>query len=121
MAEELLQGLDLTYMRAAMKTAMPDTVNIQRESQEADGQGGFITSWGNVYQNIPARLNAKGASESIAAERLDTQLDFTLTVAYDQSIDPTDRVVHTSGTYEIQFIDAGQSWASAKRCQMRRL
>ena len=121
MADKLLQGLDLTYMRAAMKTAMPDTVNIQRESQEADGQGGFITSWGNVYQNIPARLNAKGASESIAAERLDTRLDFTLTVAYDQSIDATDRVVHVSGTYAVQSVDSGKSWTLSKRCQMRQL
>jgi SPP1 family predicted phage head-tail adaptor len=121
MADELLQGLDLTYMRAAMKTAMPDTVNIQRQSQEADGQGGFITSWGNVYQNIPARLSSKGGRESISAERLDTQLDVTLTVAYDQSIDATDRVVHSSGTYDVQSVDSGKSWTLSKRCQMRQL
>ena len=48
MTDKLLQGMDLTYMRTAVKTAMPDTVNIQRQSQQADGQGGFATSWANV-------------------------------------------------------------------------
>ena len=121
MAETLLQGMELTYMRTAMKTAMPDTVNIQRLSQEADGQGGFITSWANSYQNIPARLTAKGGGESTQAGRLDTQLDFTLTVAYDQAIDATARVVPTSGTYEVQSVDSGKSWTLSKRCQMRQL
>ena len=121
MTDKLLQGMDLAYMRTAVHTAMPDTVDIQRQSQEADGQGGFITTWANVYQSIPARLSAKGASESVAADRLDTQLNFTLTVAYDQSIDATDRVVHSSGTYDVQSVDTGKSWTLSKRCQMRQL
>ena len=121
MTDKLLQGLDLTYMRAAMKTAMPDTVSIQRESQEADGQGGFIASWAEVYQNIPARLASRGGSESTDAGRLDTQLDFTLTVAYDQPITSDDRVIHSSGTYEVQSVDTGKSWTLSKRCQMRQI
>ena len=121
MGDTLLQGMDLTYMRTAMKTAMPDTVNIQQQSRQADGQGGFATTWANSYQNIPARLTAKGGGESTEAGRLDTQLNFTLTVAYDQAIDATDRVVHTSGTYEVQSVDTGKSWTLSKRCQMRQL
>ena len=121
MTDKLLQGMDLTYMRTAVKTAMPDTVNIQRQSQQADGQGGFATSWANVYQNIPARLSAKGGGEATDAGRLDTQLDYTLTVAYDQAIDATDRVVHSSGTYDVQSVDSGKSWTLSKRCQMRQL
>jgi SPP1 family predicted phage head-tail adaptor len=121
MADTLLQGMELTYMRTAAKTAMPDTVDIQRQSQEADGQGGYTTSWANVYQRVPARLNAKAASESVAADRLDTQQTFTLTVPYDQTIDATDRVVHSSGTYDVQSVDTGKSWTVSKRCQMRQL
>ena len=80
MADKLLQNMDLDYMRGEAVRAMPDIVDIQRESRELDGQGGFIVSWAEVYQNIPARLASRGGSESTDAGRLDTQLDFTLTV-----------------------------------------
>ena len=121
MVNKLLQTSDLTYMRSEAKTAMPDTVNIQRMSQTADGQGGFIVEWSNVYQNVPARLSAAGSTESLTAGRQNSEPDFYLTVGSDQSIEETDRVVHTSGTYEVQSVDNGTSWQLTTRCQMRRL
>lgn len=121
MANELLQGNDLTYMRVETRKAMPDAVDIQRKSLVSDKQGGYTESWGNAYQQIPARLSTKVGSESSDAGRQDFQIDATLTVPYDQSILQTDRVVHPSGTYEVQSVDAGKSWASSKICLMRRL
>ena len=121
MVNRLLQDNDLTYVRNEAKQAMPDTVAIQRQSRVTDGQGGFTIDWANVYQNVSARIIASGGAESIDAGRQDLQADATLTVAYDQSIEQTDRVVHTSGTYEVRFVEDGKSWATAKRCQVRRL
>mgnify|MGYP003133108740 CR=1 FL=1 len=121
MTDKLLQGLDLDYMRTEAVRAMPDTVDIQRQSKELDGQGGFIVSWSEAYQNIPARLTSRGGSESTDTGRLDTQLSFTLTLAYDQSIEADDRVLHSSGTYEVQSVDTGKSWTLSKRCQMRQI
>ena len=121
MPDKLLQGLDLDYMRAEAVRAMPDVVDIQRQSRELDGQGGFVISWAEVYQNIPARLASRGGSESTDAGRLDTQLDWTLTLAYNQPIHTDDRVVHSSGTYEVQSVDTGKSWTLSKRCQMRQI
>ena len=121
MVNKLLQTGDLTYMRSEAKTAMPDTVNIQRLSQTADGQGGFTIEWSNVYQNVAARLSAGGSTESVTAGRQNSEPDFMLTVASDQSIEETDRVVHSSGTYEVQSVDNGTSWQLTTRCQMRRL
>ena len=121
MADRLLQSADLDYMRTEAIRAMPDIVDIQRESKELDGQGGFIVSWAEVYQNIPARLTSKGGSETTDSARLDTQLDYTLTVSYDQPIGAADRVVHSSGTYEVQSVDTGKSWTLSKRCQMRQI
>ena len=117
----MLTANELTYMRAEAEQAMPDSVHIQRQSRVADGQGGFTIDWNSVYQNIPARLTSKGGSESTALDREDVRVDFVLTVAYDQSIETSDRVVHSSGTYEVQAVDDGKSWAVATRCQMRRL
>jgi SPP1 family predicted phage head-tail adaptor len=121
MVNKLLQGNDLEYIRAAATTAMPDTVDIQRKTLTADKQGGYTEEWGNAYEGVPARLAAMSGAETTAAARQDLQPTATLTINYSQSIEQTDRVVHSSGTYEVQFIDAGQSWASAKRCQVRRL
>ena len=121
MVNKLLQLNDLTYMRSEAKLAMPDTVNVQRMAQTADGQGGFTTEWSNVYQNIPARLTATGSAESLTAGRMNSQPDFMLTVASDQSIEETDRVVHLNDTYEVQSVDSEKSWKLTTRCQMRRL
>ena len=121
MVNKLIQTNDLVYLRDETRKSMPDLVDIQRKTNESDKQGGFTESWANAYQNIPARLAAKGGGESVGQGRQDLQLDYTLTLAHDQSIEQTDRVVHTSGTYEVQSIDVGKSWAATKRCQMRRL
>jgi len=121
MVNDLLQASDLQYMRVETRKAMPDKVSIQRKSLASDKQGGFSESWADAYQNIPARLAVKSIKESASTGRQDLQADFILTIAYDQSIEQTDRVVHASGTFEVQSIDAGKSWIATKRCQMRRL
>jgi len=121
MVNKLVQGNDLVYMRQETRQAMPDVVDIQRKSLVSDKQGGYTEGWANAYQNVIARLASKGISESVAENRRDIQADFTLAVPYDQSILQADRVVHTSGTYEVQSVDAGKSWITSKLCQMRRL
>ena len=121
MVDKLLQGNDLAYMRNEAQKAMPDLVDIQRKTLTSDKQGGFTEAWANSYQQVAARIAGKGGGESNEAGRQDLQLDFMLTLAHDQSITQTDRVVHTSGTYEIQSVDTGKSWSATIRCQMRRL
>ena len=121
MVDKLLQGNDLAYMRSEAEKAMPDLVDIQRKTLTSDKQGGFTEAWSNAYQQVAARIAGKGGGESNEAGRQDLQQDFMLTLAHDQSITQTDRVVHTSGTYEIQSVDTGKSWSATIRCQMRRL
>ena len=121
MVNKLLQSNDLAYARAESQKAMPDNVTIQRKTLVSDKQGGFTESWSNVYQNIPGRVSVTGGSESLAAGRQDVQISATLTVAYDQSVEQSDRVLHGDETYEIQTADSGKTWALARRCQMRRL
>ena len=121
MVNQLLQTNDLAYIRAEAKKALPDFVSVQRKTLTGDGQGGYSESWSDAYQNVPARLSQTGSEESNTAGRQDWQADFMLTVSYDQSIEQTDRIVHTSGTYEIQGIDTGKSWSATKQCKMRQL
>ena len=121
MVDKLLQGLDLDYMRVEAVRAMPDNVTVQRKTLVSDKQGGFTEGWSDVYQNIQGRVSVTGGAESLAAGRQDVRIDATLTVAYDQSIEQSDKVVHGGETYEIVSVDSGKTWALARRCQMRRL
>ena len=121
MASGLLQTADLQYVQAEARQALPDVVDIQRRTLASDQQGGYTETWANAYQGVPARLAAKGIREAASTGRQDVQADYTLTLAHDQSIEQTDRVVHSTGTFEVQSIDAGKAWAVTQRCQMRRL
>ena len=117
----MLQNNDLVYMRNETRQAMPDTVDIQRKTLTSDKQGGYTEDFVNVYQNVAARITSDGGDEPLSENRREPQLDFTLTVAYDQSISHADRVVRSGEIYEVQSIDAGKSWATTKRCKMRQL
>lgn len=121
MVNKLLQNNELTYMRSEAKKAMPDTVNIQRKTTTSDQQGGYTESWDDAYQNIPARVTITGGGEVATQGRQEPRPDALLTVSFDQSVDQTDRVVHSSGTYEIKFVNTNRSWALVTQCQMRRL
>ena len=121
MANQLLQSNDLTYARTEIQKAMPDNVTVQRKTLVSDKQGGFTESWPDVYQDIPGRVSVVSGSESMTAGRQDVQISATLTVAYDQSIEQSDRVLHGDETYEVESVDSGKTWALARRCQMRRL
>ncbi len=121
MANSLLQDFDLTYIRNEAKTAMPDLVQIQRRTMTSDKQGGYTSEYANVYENVPARLMSETGTESVEEGRHVLQSKHTLTVAYSQSVDQTDRVIHSSGTYEVFFVDVGDSWATAKQCQLRKI
>ena len=121
MVNKLLQTDDLVYARSESQKALPDNITIQRKTLVSDKQGGFTESWSNVYQNVPGRVSVTGGSESMSAGQQDVQITATLTIAYDQSIEQTDRVIHGDETYEVQMVDSGKTWALARRCQMRRL
>ena len=121
MVNKLLQSSDLTYARAESQKALPDNITIQRKTLLSDQQGGYTEAWSAVYQNIQGRVSVTGGSESMAAGRQDVRVDAVLTIAYDQSIEQSDKVEHGGETYEIISVDSGKTWALVQRCQMRRL
>ena len=69
MVNQLLQTNDLAYMRSEVKLVMPDTVDIQRMSQEGDGQSehpctlvdnelvGFVNGW-KIKCAFPISVNS---------------------------------------------------------------
>ena len=121
MADYLLQTGDMTYMRSEASKALPDAVSILRRTLESDKQGGFSESWDIAYENIPARIAFMSSSEKFAVAREDVDVRFTVTVAYDQSLEQTDRISHGEDTYEVVSVTSSRSWDTSKRCQARQV
>jgi SPP1 family predicted phage head-tail adaptor len=121
MADLLVQNIDLAYTRLESKQAMPDKVHVQRRTLEADKQGGYTESWSIAYDNVPARLSFNSGAESFAAGREDTNVQFMLTVPYDQSVEQSDRILFGEDTFEVVSVSGSRSWDTVKRCQVRKV
>ncbi len=121
MADYLLQTGDMAYMRSQANQALPDVVSILRRTLESDKQGGFTEGWSIVYENIPARISFMSSAEKFAVAREDVDTRFTVTVAYDQSLEQSDRISHGEDTYEVVSVTSSRSWDTSKRCQARQV
>ena len=121
MADYLLQTGDMAYMRSQANQALPDVVSILRRTLESDKQGGVTEGWSIVYENIPARISFMSSAEKFAVAREDVDTRFTVTVAYDQSLEQADRISHGEDTYEVVSVTSSRSWDTSKRCQARQV
>ena len=121
MADYLLQTGDMAYMRSEASKALPDVVGILRRTRESDKQGGFTESWATVYADVPARIAFVSSAERFAVAREDVDTRFTVTVAYDQSLEQSDRISHGEDTYEVVSVTSSRSWDTSRRCQARKV
>lgn len=111
---------DLAYVRSQAEDALPDTVDLQTYTRISDGQGGFTESWASAYQSVPARLAPTTGRERLRAGARSEEAESILTVAWDQTLDATMRVLHQDSTYEIILV-LGHSYLTAKRALLKRL
>ena len=119
----LLSTLELSQLRADQADYWPDTCTIQTVSYASDGMGGQTETWANTHTSVNCRLmpqrSARG--EQAQGDQVQAETSWVLTVAQDQTIDETMRVVHSSETYEIVSLADTHSWKTAKRAFLRRL
>jgi len=60
--------------------------------------------------------------EKIIGEALAANVDMVLTVKFDQTVTPKDRVVHNSVTYEVVAVsNDNASWRSTRRVYLKRI
>ena len=118
-----LSTLELTQLRNDQADYFPDTCTIQTVSLASDGMGGQTETWANTYTGVSCRLmpQQRGQGEELQANQVQATTEWILSVAYNQTIDETMRVVHNSETYEVVAIHDTHSWVSAKRARLRRL
>jgi head-tail adaptor len=118
-----LSTLELARLRSEASDYMPDTCTLQTLTRASDGQGGWTETWANTYTSVSCRLAPVRAaqSEQIEGGQLAAMSPWILTVAHDQAIDETMRVVHASETFEIAHLEDTHSNRTAKRVYLRRL
>lgn len=114
---------EIAQMQFTQTEYWPDTATIQTLTRTRDDQGGWTEAWANTYTSVACRLYPETASqkERIGAEQIQAITNWIFTVAHDQAIDETMRVVHDSQTYEVARVEDTHSYRTAQRAHLVRL
>lgn len=118
-----LSTSEIAQLRSDATAYQPDTCTLQTVTLTSDSQGGWTESWANTYTSVGCRLAPVQTSEpeEIEDEQVQALSRWVLTIAHDQTIDETMRVVHDSETYEVDHLEDTHSNRTAKRVYLRRL
>ena len=118
-----LSTLEIAQLRSDADAYLPDTCTIQVPTNTVDAIGGWSTTWANTYTNVACRLAPVvfQRTESMVGSKVEAITSWVLTIAYNQAIDETMRVVHDSDTYEVVQLEDTHSNRTAKRVYLRRM
>ena len=89
-------------MRSTLNASLPDSAQVQRKTLTSDGAGGFTELW-TTAATVACRVSPSGRSpeERAIAERLSSTSIWTLTVPALTDVQPADRIVVGSRTFEV--------------------
>lgn len=118
-----LSTLEIAQLRTDASDYFPDTATIQTIARTSDGMGGWTEAWSNTYTSVACRLAPARATrdETLRGEQISAYSQWVLTIAHNQAIDETMRVVHDSETYEVLRLEDTHSSRTAKRVYLVRL
>lgn len=95
-------------MQQRAEAELIDTAQIMRASRTSNGAGGFTSAWAAVEVNdetdIPCLLapfKQGNRGESIQGDQVTATGDWVFTFPAETPILPTDRIEHSSATYEV--------------------
>ena len=113
---------ELERMRQTAASPLPDTCTIQTRTQSVDALGGISYSYANTYTGVTCRLDAgQPGSETVRNSAVQAESGWTLTVAYDQAIGVTDRVIHAGLTYEVAGVVDNRSYKTERQAHLVRV
>lgn len=117
-----LSAAQLARMREQVEMMLPGTAVIQARSLSSDGAGGQTESWtarGTVACRVDPVPRAMQLDDAGQAEAL--RVEYQITLGWDVTIEPTDRIVTGGETYEIRQFQAEHSWNVSKRVKVSRI
>jgi hypothetical protein len=120
-----LSTSELADIRSAFAATLPDVCTIEYPTEVSDGMGGGSASWAARGTAIACRLSADaisafGRKAGITAEQVREGFVWTLSVAYDQTLEVKDRVTVSGKAFEVLQVSTGGSEMALKRAQVVR-
>lgn len=118
-----LSALELSQLRGDAADYFPDDCTIQTVANTPDLMGGWTEGWTSTYTSVSCRLAPARATrdERLRGEQMSAYSQWVLTIAHNQTIDETMRVVHDDETYEVLRLEDTHSSRTAKRAYLVRL
>lgn len=100
---------ELESLRDHFTETLPDTCEIQSVTETQTARGAITKSWSTRGTAIACRISPYMAAQfpQFAAEHVSERRQWVLSVAYDQEIAVTDRVIHGGATYQVKQINYG--------------
>jgi len=114
--------IELQRMRLDAEALMPSTCTTQVRSTTSDGQGGVTETWTDT-DDVPCRLAPMGLGNRSSSEgdRFVVHEAYILSVHWDRSIAPGNRVVFDSDTYEVLSVDDDHDYRVARRAVVQKV
>lgn len=118
----MLSASELAFMRSSINQLMPDTCNILSVTRSSDGMGGWSDAWGTATSNVACRVDYRssnigsGGREQITGGALLPYQMAAITLPYDTTVTPANRIEVDSNVFSIQSVNTGQSWKAVTRC-----
>lgn len=111
-----LTDTELSRMRATQDSVMPDSCQVKRRVESADGLGGTRFTWPAVTHTYDCRLSTQGIpAEYLRYARETRRQAWIVTVAQGSDILGTDRLVIGARTLEVLGFGSGGAWETALR------
>jgi len=116
-----LTATELSDIRDVIESLLPDTCTIQALTRTSDGMGGWTDSYANTYTGIACRVWRQEGGELVVGDQGAEVTRWVLTVAWDQPVTATMRVVHAGHTYQVNDVNDTGSERGERRAWMTRM
>ena len=99
---------ELDDLRTAVLGTFDKTCTIRKVANASDSQGGMTETWSDRSTNVPCRLTRSlTRGETNVADRMMHVGNYTLAIPWGETIEPTDKVIVDSLTYDVIEVISG--------------
>jgi head-tail adaptor len=111
-----LTTAEITALRDHADNTFDQTCTINEPQLTSDAMGGHTIVWSSTHTNVACRLARAGKQEriSIDGETITYHDLWRLHVAFDQAIEPGDRVEVGTDVFEVVGVDDAHQWSTIK-------
>ena len=115
----MITAAELTAMQATQNLVMPGTAIINRATLSNDGMGGQTETWAAVG-TVTARLYPIPSQqrEYATGGQPSSVSDWFVTVPVGTDVIARDRIIVSSRTFEVQYVNNDEMYQTAVRCEV---